>query len=372
MKVRILALVVDALGGTGGISQYNRDLIRAWSESEAVEQIIVLSRFAAPSSRPAPAKVVERRPVNSASLYGMRAILQSMQGPKFDFVFCGHLHMMPVAMFVSKLTGTPVWLQLHGLEAWQARSGFFRWCVENAAVVTAVSRHTRRLFLRWANIDANNVLVLPNTVGDRFSSDEDRGRAKSTFGLSEKRVLLTVSRLAKSEGYKGHEQIINCLPELMGQFNELVYVIAGDGDLRGELEELVRRKGLEDFVIFTGPVERKALPTLYRAADVFVMPSRGEGFGIVYLEALACGIPVIAGNSDGARDPLHDGEFGTLISEKNLAAEIRRLLTDSVDTESADSRGRETWAAARRHFGNEVFVQLVNEITTRFQAQAAQ
>ena len=365
-------MVVDALGGAGGISQYNRDLVSAWSESDAVEEIVVLARFAAPSSRPAPAKVVERRPANSASLYAMRAVLQSMQSPRVDLIFCGHLHMMPAAMIASKLSGAPVWLQLHGLEAWQPRTGFIRWCIENAALVTAVSRYTRRLFLRWANTDADNVLVLPNTVGDGFSFDADRSHAKNTFGLSEKRVLLTVSRLAKSEGYKGHEQIINCLPELLGQFDRLVYVIAGDGDLRSELEQLVRHKGLGDFVIFAGPVERKVLPTLYRAADVFVMPSTGEGFGIVYLEALACGIPVIAGDSDGARDPLHDGEFGVLVNEKNLVTEIRRLLTESSDGESADAKGREIWTAARGHFGKEVFRQLVNEATSRFQSRTAQ
>jgi phosphatidylinositol alpha-1,6-mannosyltransferase len=214
------------------------------------------------------------------------------------------------------------------------------------------------------------VVVLPNTVGEQFTLDGDRMTAKEAHGLTGKRVLLTVSRLAKSEGYKGHEQIIRCLPAIAEKIDDLIYVIAGDGDKRSELEEIVRRERLEGVVVFTGEVENSKLPALYRAADVFVMPSSGEGFGIVYLEALACGTPVIAGDSDGARDPLQDGNLGVLVDEQGLTAEIRCLLRLSPRCGKSQGSSREIGDSVRRYFGRGVFNSLVRNTTEHFERVA--
>jgi phosphatidylinositol alpha-1,6-mannosyltransferase len=368
--VRIFALVVDAFGGTGGISQYNRDLIAAWAELETVKQIVVLPRFAIPLKPPVPEQVIQHSPVASAPMYGIRALVHSVRAEQPDVVFCGHLHMMPLAVVISKLTGAPIWLQIHGLEAWKGRVGFTRWCIERASLVTAVSRHTRRLFLQWANVEPNRVLVLPNTVGEQYTNEVDRTSAKELFGLTGRRVLLTVSRLAKSERYKGHEEVIRCLPEIVERVRNLAYVIAGDGDMRSELEELVRREKLEDIVFFTGTIGRNELPALYRAADVYVMPSKGEGFGIVYLEALACGTPVIAGDSDGARDPLHDGMLGVLADERHLAAEIQRLLELPFHSGKQSCSDLETGNVIRHYFGRDTFRNLVEVATVRFRNSA--
>jgi phosphatidylinositol alpha-1,6-mannosyltransferase len=151
---------------------------------------------------------------------------------------------------------------------------------------------------------------------------------------------------------------------------DLVYVIAGEGDLRCELEQLVRREGLEDVVIFAGEIENSELPALYRAADVFVMHSTGEGFGIVYLEALACGTSVIAGDSDGARDPLQDGNLGVLVGERDLAAAIRRLLVSLRHREASQDGSRAVEGSVRRYFGTEVFNTLVGSTTKQLERAA--
>lgn len=372
MSVRILALVVDAFGGTGGISQYNRDLISAWSALGMVKQVEVLPRFAPPANLSVPEKVVQRPPAGSAFLYSLRAISHALRQDRFDLVFCGHLHMMPLAVIVSKLSGAPIWLQVHGIEAWSKPSDFVRWCSERAMLVTAVSRHTRRQFLRWASIDPNWVLVLPNTVGEQFVPDEDRISAKKKYGLTGKRVLLTVSRLAKSERYKGHDKIIRNLPQILEKVGNLIYVIAGDGDMKCELEKLVRQEKLEEFVTFTGQIENSELPTMYRAADIFVMPSSGEGFGIVFLEALACGTPVIAGNSDGAGDPLQDGNLGVLSDAQELPAEIQRMLDAPRCIRACRTSDRERERSVRRFFGRAVFDDLVKKTTERLELAPAQ
>jgi phosphatidylinositol alpha-1,6-mannosyltransferase len=209
--------------------------------------------------------------------------------------------------------------------------------------------------------------VLPNTVREQFVPEGDRASAKKKYGLTGKRVLLTVSRLAKSERYKGHDRIIGILPKILQKTDNLVYVIAGDGDMRRELEELVRQKNLEDFVHFAGQVGISELPTLYRAADVFVMPSSGEGFGIVFLEAMASGTPVIAGNSDGAHDPLQDGNLGVLSDEKELAVEIQRLLESPHCCGVSRADDRKLGQSVGRFFGRTVFENLVQKATEWFE-----
>ena len=229
--------------------------------------------------------------------------------------------------------------------------------------MTSVSRHTRRLFLGWADVEPTKVLILPNTVGDQFRADNDRQAAKRKLGLTGRQILLTVSRLAKTERYKGHAAVIRRLPEIAKSIGNVAYIIAGEGDLKSELQDLVRGLKLEHMVVFTGAVARSELPTLYSAADAYVMPSSGEGFGIVYLEALACGVPVIAGDSDGACDPLHDGRLGALTDEEHFTQTVLRLLEPRCErsAEQCEHRAREI----QRHFGRAVFNDQVRLATAR-------
>lgn len=356
-------LAVDGFGGNGGIAQYNRDVVEAWSSDDDVGEITILPRFASRREPPLPSKARQGRPVENVLAYGLRALVHSLKSRPYDVVFCAHLHMIPLAFVVAKLSSARLWLQLHGIEAWRRRSALSRWCAEGADVVTAVSRHTRRRFLSWADLDTRRVVVVPNTVGAQFSGDDTRSSCKRAFGLADKRVLLTVARLARSEGYKGHDRVIRTLPRLLRRFDDLAYVIAGEGDLRADLERLARELEVEGAVHFVGHVENADLAQLYRAADLFIMPSTGEGFGIVFLEALACGTPVLAGDADGASDPLQDGRLGCLCDDSHLEVEIMRQLESSQAPENGPASARLREAAVERHFGKQVFRDLIASVT---------
>lgn len=320
MGLRILALVTDAYGAGGGIAQYNRDLFRALALSDAVGEVVVLTRNGKAATVDEPAKV-RQLPARAGRLaFTAQAFSAASRKGPFDVIFCGHLYMAPLAALLSKLTGAPLWLQIHGIEAWQRPTRLQRWAAERSQLVTAVSRHTRRLYLAWANCPPETVKVLPNTVDERFSPGSKPEALLDRHQLCDKKVLLTVSRLAASERYKGHDRVIRAVAELRDAHPDLVYVVAGDGDDRPRLEQLTRELGLADQVRFIGYVPDAELPDLYRAADVFVMPSTGEGFGIVFLQALASGLRVIGGNVDGSRDPLRDGTEGQLVRADAIPA----------------------------------------------------
>jgi len=369
MNGRILVLSGDAFHASGGIAQFNRDLIGAWSSMASVEQIVILPRFSSGPSGELPPKVVEDRAANSLHLYISRAILTILRRPSFSCVFCGHLNMVPLAVVLSRLSGAPIWLQLHGIEAWSKPSEIVRWSVEKATLITCVSRYTRRKFLGWAHVPPQQVLVLPNTVGEQFTPVGPEKSVAGRYGLSGRKIMLSVSRLSKREGYKGHDRVIRCMPKLLEEYDDLLYVIAGEGDLESELRALAGTLGVDHAVSFLGPVEHADLPSLYREADVFAMPSTGEGFGIVFLEALACGTPVIAGAHDGARDPLQDGALGVLSDDEGLMASIRAVLAGEGLMPNLKQVQALRAESMRRHFGWSVFSTQAMAITDRVLAR---
>jgi glycosyltransferase involved in cell wall biosynthesis len=159
------------------------------------------------------------------------------------------------------------------------------------------------------------------------------------YGLAGKTVLLTMGRQSVSDRYKGTDRVIEALPELLREQPDLVFLIAGDGSDRPRLERLAREHGVTEAVRFVGWVPDRELPDLYRLADVFVMPSTAEGFGIVYLEAAASGVPVVASAAGGAPDALRDGLLGVLVDPEkpeNLVRGIHEALHRHPPREEVD------------------------------------
>lgn len=320
--MRLLALVSDAFGGSGGIARYNRDLLTALGRSGAT--VVVLPREGRAEPGTVPQAIDQRAPQGRAGFIAAALLTAWRDGP-FDAVFCGHINLAQAAAFVAALLRAPLWLQLHGVEAWRPLSPARRWAAERATLVTAVSRHTRHRFLGLARVEPWRVRVLPNTVDDRFALGPKPEFLLERHDLQGKTVLLTVGRLSAAEHGKGHDRVIASLPTLAAARPDIVYLIVGEGDDRRRLEALARTAGVADRVLFASAVSDAELPDYYRLADVFVMPSVQEGFGIVLLEAAASGLPVVAGNIDGSLDALADGALGRLVDPYDTAELVRAI-----------------------------------------------
>jgi phosphatidyl-myo-inositol dimannoside synthase len=327
-SLRVLALVTDAFGGDGGIAGYNRHLLSSLAACDRIGDVVVLPRTSARCPEALPPGVRQLGPVHGRLAYSLSALRTTTHGP-FDIVFCGHLFMAPLAAAIAKLIRARFWVQVHGIEAWRPLSGLHRRSIETAALVTSVSRHTRQRLLEWIGIDPTRVKILPNTVEPRFQPGPKPDYLLQRHAASGRKVIVTVSRLASSERYKGHDRVIRILPRVLTQHPETIYIVVGDGDDRPRLEALAAEFGVAENVRFVGSVLPGELPDYFRLADVFVMPSTGEGFGIAFLEALATGIQVIGGNQDGSLDALADGELGRVIEPENqeeLASSICSAL----------------------------------------------
>jgi phosphatidylinositol alpha-1,6-mannosyltransferase len=342
----MLALVTEAFGGRGGIAQYNRDLFGALAAAEAVSSITVLPRLA-PDPVVAPAGIRQDPPRLGRVHYAVAA-LRAALATRPDFIFCGHLYMAPLCALIARLTHAKLIVQMHGIEAWPRPSRVQRRAVEAADLVLCVSRFTRACVLGWAAMAPERLAVLPNTVGAAFTPG-DRSARRAAWGLEHKRVLLTVGRMDSRERYKGHERVFNALPELIAAGHDVVYLVVGEGDDSERLEARAGELRLTDRVRFMGPVDLPELIETYRAADLFVMPSTGEGFGIAFLEAMASGTPALGLAVAGANDALADGELGVLVAESELSDAVTRMLTCVTPEPEA------LVAGVRARFGSDAF-----------------
>jgi phosphatidyl-myo-inositol dimannoside synthase len=342
----MLALVPDAYGGRGGIAQYNRDFLGAIAEMNILSSITVLPRQVLDPAQP-PQGIRQLRAHAGRIGYSVAALRTALVQP-VDLVFCGHLFTAPLAALIARFKGAKLIVQTHGIEAWSRPSKLQRAAVEQADLVLSVSRHTRAAVLSWATIAPERVLVVPNTVREMFTPG-DGSAQRAALGLGGKQVLLTVGRMHSRERYKGHDRVIAAIPELVKKGNDICYLIVGEGDDRTRLEALTIKLGLSDRVKFLGAIEPQTLLEMYRAADLFVMPSTGEGFGVSFLEAMASGTPALGLDVAGARDALGEGELGTAVSEDEVPSAIARLLNEP----NADSCALS--ATARGRFGRETF-----------------
>ena len=198
-SLRVLALVTDAFGGHGGIAQYNRDFLSSLAACEGVGDVIVLPRASAKSPGTLPSGVRQLPPVQGRLAYSLAALGAARAHRPIDVVFCGHLFMAPLAAIIAKLLRARLWVQVHGVDAWDELSSLYRRSVETAALITSVSRYTRRRLLEWVGIDPVRVKVLPNTVDPRFQPGPKPGYLLERYAARGRKVLMTVSRLASSE-----------------------------------------------------------------------------------------------------------------------------------------------------------------------------
>lgn len=332
--MKVLALVTDGFGAGGGIARYNRDLMTALAQSNGVNGVVVLPRNGDPNGRSMPG-LSQLAPAHGRLRWSIAA-LRLAASRSFDVMFCGHLNAAPLAAFLARATAKPLWLQVHGIEAWQRPHPLIRRAAESAHLITSVSRYTRTRLLAWADIDPARVRVLPNTFAPGFAGDDRKAVAGkpahllARHDLSARRIILTVARMSAAERYKGHDRIIAALPAVLARHPDASYVIVGSGDDRPRIEQAAHAAGVAARVVFAGEVAADELPDYFRLADVFAMPSTGEGFGIVFLEAAVCGLPVVAGNRDGSIDALADGRLGRLVDPDD-AGQLVSALCDALD-----------------------------------------
>lgn len=238
-------------------------------------------------------------------------------------IILGHLNFLPLAVILKLLNpNAKIITLLHGIEAW-SKQPFTKILSEFVYQFWAVSSYTAQTFGRVNKIRLNKVETIFNTLPAQWPI------TPGEFGNS----ILSVTRLDKEEGYKGIDLAISAVSttkELMRKMN-LNYIIVASGNDVERHQELVKKLEITDLVHFKSRVSDEKLIDLYRDCLFFLLPSTGEGFGIVYLEAMAFGKPCIGSIDCGAEDVIVDGETGFLINQtvEDIAAKLELLIQDN-------------------------------------------
>lgn len=324
--MRVLVLTLDALDGVGGIQRFNARLLRALAELSddgPVQDVISLSLWDGAGAEP-PEGVTHRG-------FGRRkgpfvaGLGRVLTGARPDVVIWGHvllIRLLPMAKALRP--GAIHALVVHGVEVWgdpQLRR--IPWwepsIVRRVDRVISVSRVTADLMGRAYRMPADRFALLPNAVD---LSDDPGPPERGDPGPLR---ILTVTRLSSKDTYKGVDVVLRALPEVARE-RPVVWTVVGDGELRPRYQDLARSLGVDDAVRFVGRVSDGELERWYRWADAFVLPSTGEGFGIVYLEAWAHRLPVVAAAAGGAAEVVQDGETGLLVEPGSPGSVAEALL----------------------------------------------
>jgi glycosyltransferase involved in cell wall biosynthesis len=251
----------------------------------------------------------------------------------------------------------------HGVDVWEPLSALRRRALRHADLVLAPSRDTAEQVIAQQGVARDRTRVLPWALDPQFESFVSAGsRPSLPENFPRGRVILTVGRWLAAERYKGMDTLITALPRLLMGWPELQLVLVGTGDDRLWLEDFAEKNGVERHVHFLTGLSYSELAACYSACEVFALPSRGEGFGLVYLEAMACGKPVIGGAHGGAPEIIQDGVTGYLVPHGDpiqLATALHAILTDPVHAKEMGARGK---ARVEREFRFNVFSKSLKKI----------
>lgn len=270
-----------------------------------------------------------------------RLAVESARGGGGGWIF-NHLGIAQAQRLVPAPLRRPYAVFLNGIEAWDPALAPARLAaVRGARARVAISAYTRRRVLA-AHPDVGPVDACPlGLLDDAPAGPVDAALVERVGPLA----VLVVARMSAAERYKGHDQLIECWPRLLECVPGAQLVVAGRGDDADRLRRKAAAAGLAEHVLFTGFVPDATLEALFRRAALFAMPSRGEGFGLVYLQAMRAGLACVGSGADAAGDVIAHGETGLLVDPLDpaaLADALARLLGDAA------LRGRMGEAGRRR------------------------
>ena len=246
---------------------------------------------------------------------------------KADVIILSHVNLLMVGWLIKKVNPTAkIILLAHGIEIWSRLNFFKKNMLSVCDRILSVSQFTANKIVDIHHFAAKKINILNNCIDPflpmpviHFSAQ----KLKEKYGIKAgQTVLLTLTRLSAKDRYKGYDGVLEALLMLKNNGRKIKYILAGGYSASEKIfiDTLIKKYGLEDNVILTGYIPENELTTHFCMADIYVMPSTKEGFGIVFIEAMYYGLPVIAGNQDGSADALLNGELGLLIDPNNAAA----------------------------------------------------
>ncbi|MGN6179113.1 MAG: glycosyltransferase family 4 protein [Mucilaginibacter sp.] len=369
MPKKLMLLTLQTFSTTGGIQKMTRTL--AYSINQiAIEKkwdFKTLSAYDRDSDL-----MPQYLPSECFTGFGVkriRFVIQTIkEASNARVVILSHINLAIVGLLIKLFNrNCKIWLIAHGIEVWRPLSSVKKRLIGKCDKVICVSQFTKQQMMDIHQTSEYKCIVLNNAI-DPFMqlpvSFEKPARLMEKYNLRHgDPVIYTLTRLAATEQYKGHEQVIKAISHLKEKFPAVKYILSGKYDAAEEIRinELIDKFGVAGSVILTGFIEEKDLPDHFLLADLFVLPSKKEGFGIVFIEAMACGLPVICGNADGSIDAIRNGELGRAV-DVNDQLELEKAITESLEVKTDINQRKSLQNACKRYFNEYNYRQQLKNI----------
>lgn len=286
-------------------------------------------------------------------------------GSKADVVILSHINLLLIGWLIKK--GSPhtrLILLAHGIEIWYPLGSRKKKMLQQCDSIFAVSSFTKNKIIEQHGLPEDKCVVLNNCI-DPFLPLPSRHKKNEAllykYGFTKKdKIVLTLTRLSSKERYKGYDNVIRAVAGLIKTYPDIKYLIAGGYDTmeKAFVDNLIQQSGIQQNVLLPGYIKEEELEDHFALSDMYVMPSRKEGFGIIFIEAMYYGLPVIAGNTDGSADALLNGALGQLVNPDGVK-EIASAITNVLENRNAAIPCRDL---LMRHFSYEVYKSNLGKV----------
>lgn len=363
----ILFANLTAFSATGGLEKFNRTLLHGLQLC-ANEGLITVAGISLYDTAPNTAYF-------TAPYWGMsgrriafiRKFIQLSY--KADTIIIGHVNLaVPVLLKRLIMRRKKIIVVAHGIDITRFLKKSGKVLLQKCHQIWAVSEYTKQQILLRCLVSPNKIVVYHNALDpffERPKAFQKPSFLQTRYGIAANQpIILTLARLRTTEKDKGYDLVIQAMPKVLQHFPNAYYVIAGKADAaeKQRLETLIAEYKLQQHVQLIGYVEEAEMVAHYQLGDVFIMPSRKEGFGIVFIEAMSCGVPAIAGNMDGSVDALLGGKVGYLVNPTDVEA-IANTLVQALEQAPA-AQPQQLQQQIEAHFGFLSYQQRLQNLLT--------
>ncbi len=369
MAHKVLFLTLKIFGFTGGIEKVCRTICRGLYDlsEEEIAEPLVYSMYDKNNDRDS--RYLKKQQFQGLNgkrkLFVIKAFFRGMQS---DTVILSHINLLSIGYLIKRFSPkTKVHLIAHGIEIWRKLPDTKLKILKRLDKIISVSHFTAEKIKTIHGIEPSKIEVLNNCLDPFYYFPEHFNKPKNLlkrYGLTEDNVvLLSLSRLSSSEKYKGYDNTITILPQLIKKHPNLMYLLAGKYD-EGEkirIDKLIAKFKISKHIKVVGFIDEAEVSDHFLLSDIFVLPSKKEGFGIVFIEAMASGLSVIAGNKDGSVDALDNGKLGELVDPDDLN-QIEATLTKLLESPATDKRRIELQRKVFEVFNFEAYKNRIRKL----------
>jgi phosphatidylinositol alpha-1,6-mannosyltransferase len=334
MRNKVLFLCLEVFSCTGGIQKVSRAMAKALQELNSESTVYALCDVMKDLNEDYLARKSFGGFNRNKVIFSISSFLKAFS---CHTIMLAHINLLPVSYLIKLFSPSKrIVLIAHGIEVWRTMNRLQKYFLNKHVDIWAVSEFTKNQLIIKNQIKEDRILILNNCLDPFFevpSTEKHHNlKTKNACKILPGKVVFTLARLSAQEHEKGYDLVIQCMPKLLESHPGLKYLIGGACGLQEKRRicNMINALNLQNCVSLIGYIPETALRSYYFQADVFAMPSKKEGFGLVLIEAAASGCEVIAGNQDGSTDALLNGKLGILVdpsSAKQIAEALLRALS---------------------------------------------